>query len=196
MSTVEAEPVTRGSPSRRSLRGFWVAAGVAVLGLAAALAWAVVAGFSAAGSPSDLARSDLPGTVTTRVSDPGRLLVYYEGDPVPDLGRLGVVVTGPSEGFVPVTAYEPVLEYDSPVTPGVVGRAVASFDASLAGTYRVDSPFIPSDGAHLAVGPDIGRGFLQTLVGPAVLATGSVLAAVLIALLTAVRINRRYRHSP
>lgn len=175
------------------MAGFWVAGAVVLLGLASALVWAMAGALSAVASTEDLARADLPGTVRTPVTEARTLVVYYEGEPVPELGELALRVTGPSGGVVPVEVYEPDLEYDSPVAPGTVGTAVASFRASAAGAYRVDSPFMPETAAKLAVGEDVSRGFAQTMVGPTLLAAGAVLLALLIAFVTAVRINSRYR---
>jgi hypothetical protein len=186
---------TRESAVRRSPRGFLVAAAVAVLGLSAAVVWGVLAALSPMGSAADLVRSDLPGAVVTNVSRPGTVVLYYEGDPVPSLSSLDPAVTGPSGRLLAVTPYGSHLEYDSPTTPGVVGTAVGSFAAVRSGIYRVDSAFIPARAARLAVGPDIGRPFVQTMVGPVALGAASVLIAVLIALLTAVRVNRGYRRT-
>ena len=194
MTNVRAEP-TWHRPTRASMSGFWVAGVAVVVGVAAALVWGVVAAVSEVGSTEDLARGDLPGSVTTHVTEPQSLVVYYEGDPVPGLNRLDLRVTGPEGELVPVTPSLLDLEYDSPVTPGVVGRAVARFDAKQAGSYRVDSPYIAVGEARLAVGEDVGSGFVHTLVGPTALAVASLLLASGIAVLTAVRINRRYRRS-
>lgn len=192
MTNVPAEP-TWDRPNRGPMSGFWVAGAAAVVGVAAALVWIVVAALSDVGSPEELARGDLPGSVTTHVEEPQSVVVYYEGDPVPGLDRLDLRVTGPEGDLVPVTPYLLDLEYDSPATPGVVGRAVAGFDAKRAGSYRVDSPYIAVGEARLAVGEDVGTGFVHTLVGPTALAVASLLLASGIAVLTAVRINRRYR---
>jgi hypothetical protein len=139
MTNVRAEP-TWHRP-RGSVSGFWVAGATAVVGVAAALVWVVVAALSEVGSTEDLARGDLPGSVTTHVA------------------------------------------------------AVAGFEAKRAGSYRVDSPYIAVGEARLAVGEDVGDGFVHTLVGPTALAVASLLLASGIAALTAVRINRRYRRS-
>lgn len=175
------------------MTGFWLAGGIALVGLVGAVVWAVLGALSTAGSAAALARGPLPGGVATRVAEPTTLVVYYEGQPVPDLGQLGLRVTGPGGAVVPVSAYRLDLRYDSPALPGTVGTAVATFDARRVGVYRVDSAFLPPAEARLAVGADIGRGFLQTLVGPLAVALVSVLAAVALAVLTAVRINDRYR---
>ena len=194
MTNARAE-ATWHRPTRASMSGFWVAGAAVVVGVAAALVWGVVAAVSEVGSTEDLARGDLPGSVTTRVTEPQSLVVYYEGDPVPGLNRLDLRVTGPEGDLVPVTPSLLDLEYDSPVTPGVVGRAVARFDAKRAGSYRVDSPYIAAGEARLAVGEEVGSGFVHSLVGPTALAVASLLLASGIAVLTAVRINRRYRQS-
>lgn len=193
MGSVRVEPLTSGASVRRSKAGFWLAAVVAALGVVAAAGWATLNAFSAAGSVDDLVRSDLPGTATVRVTEPQTVVVYFEGDPVPDLDRLALRVTGPGERGVPVLRNTLDVRYDSPASPGTLGTAVATFDADRSGSYRVDSPFVPAGEARLAVGDDVAGGFARTLIGPALLVAASLLAASGIALVTAVRINHAYR---
>jgi hypothetical protein len=199
MGSVHVEPLRSGVPVRRSKAGFWMAAVVAAAGVVAAAVWATLGALAAAGSTEDFARTDLPGTVTVRVTEPQALVVYFEGDPVPDLDRLALRVTGPADRPVRVRPYDGYVRYDSPVAPGIVGTAVATFDAERGGTYRVDSPLIGpavgQGGARFAVGEDVAGGFVANLVGPAALVVGSLLAASAIALATAVRINGSYRRS-
>ena len=63
---------------RPSTAGYWVAAIVAVLGLAAALVWGAVGTISALDRVDSYDRTAVPGAVTVSVTDPGTMIVYYE----------------------------------------------------------------------------------------------------------------------
>jgi hypothetical protein len=195
MGTTNLEPGVRAPAKRPSMWGFWVAGAVAVLGLVGAAVWALTAAVSSAAGIEDLERTALPGTVTVRVDEPRTLLVYVEGEPVPTLRQLAPRVTGADGELVPVRRYLLDLRYDSPEVPGTTGTAVAAFDARSPGAYQVESPYLPPTAARLAVGEDVGRTFVQTLVGPAALVAGSLLLAVAMAVVAAVRINAAYRQT-
>lgn len=186
MNTTRTLSAGEASPSHRSISGFSVAASVAVLGVAAAILWAVIEAVTAIDAAAGLARGVVPGAVTSEVRDPGTVVVYYEGEPVPPLADLRLEVTGP-QGRIAVRAYEHDLRYDSPVDPEAVGTAVADFEAPQEGAYRVETAYAPPGTARIAVGEDVGVGFAETLVGPGLLALGSLLAALVIAVLTAAR---------
>jgi hypothetical protein len=113
--------------------------------------------------------------------DPGTrtvVTVRYPSD-APTWQQLGLSVTGPGGVAVPVAAYRSSARYD--LDPGRAGRAVATFEATTAGPYRVSAARATEAGATLAVGEDIARGVVLTRLGAVVLGLVTVLTAVLVA---------------
>jgi hypothetical protein len=100
----------------------------------------------------------------------------------PTWQRLGLQVTGPDGTAVPVHTYRSTARYD--VDPGRLGRAVATFDATTAGAYRVSAARAAEAGATLAVGDNFARTIAVTTLGAAFLGLVTVLAAVLVAVVT------------
>jgi hypothetical protein len=100
----------------------------------------------------------------------------------PTWQQLRLQVTGPDGAVVPVYTYRSTARYD--VDPGWLGRAVARFDATTAGPYRVTAAKATEAGATLAVGDNIARTIAMTTLGAASLGLATVLATVLIAVLT------------
>jgi hypothetical protein len=119
-----------------------------------------------------------PGTRTT-------VTVRYPSD-APTWQQLGLSVTGPGgaavPAAVPVATYRSSARYD--LDPGRAGRAVATFQATTAGPYRVSAARATEAGATLAVGDDIARGVVLTTLGAVTLGLVTVLAAVLLAVAT------------
>jgi methionine synthase II (cobalamin-independent) len=132
-------------------------------------------------------RTTVLGAMTVPMTEPGTTVVYYEGpaelaryaDPTatgrpaipynpatdattevryvataPTWQQLRLTVTGP-DGAVPVSTYRSTARYD--VTPGQLGRAVARFEATTPGLYRVSAARATEAGATLAVGDNFAR---------------------------------------
>ena len=99
----------------------------------------------------------------------------------PTWQQLRLTVTGP-DGAVPVVTYRSTARYD--VTPGRLGRAVAKFEATTPGQYRVSAATAVEPGATLAVGDNFARNLAMTALGAATLALVTVVAAVLLAVVT------------
>jgi hypothetical protein len=97
----------------------------------------------------------------------------------PTWRQLELTVTGPDGAAVPVITYRSSARYD--VTPGQLGRAVARFDATTVGQYRVSAARAAEAGATLAVGDNLPRAIATATVGAAILVLVTVLAAVLLA---------------
>jgi hypothetical protein len=137
-------------------------------------------------SAAEVARSAEPtasGRIATRW-DPGTrtiVTVRYPGD-APTWQQLGLSVTGPGGVAVPVATYRSSARYD--VEPGRAGRAVATFEATTAGPYRVSAARAIEAGATLAVGDDIARSLVLTRLGATILALVTVLVAVPLAVVT------------
>jgi hypothetical protein len=116
--------------------------------------------------------------------DPGTrtiVTVPYTGE-APTWQQLGLSVTGPGGGAVPVAAYRSGARYD--LEPGRAGRAVATFEATTAGPYRVSAARASEAGAALAVGDDLARGVVLTRLGAVILGLVTVLTAVALTLAT------------
>jgi hypothetical protein len=110
--------------------------------------------------------------------DPGTrtiVTVRYPSD-APTWQQLGLSVTGPGGAAVPVVTYRSGARYD--VEPGRAGRAVATFEATTAGPYRVAAARATEAGATLAVGDDIARSLVLTTLGAVILGLVTVLTAV------------------
>ena len=116
--------------------------------------------------------------------DPGTrtvVTVRYAGDN-PTWQQLRLSVTGPGGAAVPVATYRSSARYD--LEPGRAGRAVATFQATTAGPYRVAAARASEAGATLAVGQDIARSLVLTRLGAVILGLVTVLTAVPLAVAT------------
>jgi hypothetical protein len=116
--------------------------------------------------------------------DPGTrtiVTVASAGDP-PTWQQLGLQVTGPGGATVPVATYRSSARYD--LKPGRAGRAVATFQATTVGPYRVSAARATQSGATLAVGDDIARSVVLTRLGAVILGLVTVLVAVPLAVVT------------
>ena len=100
----------------------------------------------------------------------------------PTWQQLGLQVTGPGGATVPVATYRSSARYD--LEPGRAGRAVATFQATTAGPYRVSAARATEAGATLAVGDDIARSVVLTRLGAVILGLVTVLVAVPLAVVT------------
>jgi hypothetical protein len=136
--------------------------------------------------PAELARyaeptaTGRPATRWSRATD-ATIEVRYAAS-TPTWQQLGLQVTGPDGAAVPVRTYRASARYD--VTPGQLGRAVATFQATTVGRYRVSAARATEAGATLAVGDNFARTIVLTTLGAAVLGLLTVLAAVLLAVVT------------
>jgi hypothetical protein len=104
------------------------------------------------------------------------------GTNTPTWQQLGLEVTGPDGAVVPVSTYRSTARYD--VDPGRLGRAMATFEATTTGQYRVSTTKATEAGATLAVGDNFARTIATTSFGGAALGMLTVLAAVLLTVIT------------
>jgi hypothetical protein len=93
-----------------------------------------------------------------------------------------LTVTGPGGAAVPVATYWSSARYD--LDPGRAGRAVATFQATTVGPYRVSAARATEAGATLAVGQDIAPNVVLTRLGVVILGLVTVLVAVPLAVVT------------
>jgi hypothetical protein len=137
-------------------------------------------------SPAELARYAEP-TATGRPAIPynpathATIEVRYATS-TPTWQQLGLQVTGPDGAVVPVRSYRSTARYD--VDPGRLGRALARFDATTAGPYRVSAARATETAATLAVGENFARTIAVTALRAASLGLLTVLAAALVAVVT------------
>jgi hypothetical protein len=137
-------------------------------------------------SAAEVARPAEP-TADARIAtrwDPGTrtvVAVRYPSD-APTWQQLGLQLTGPGGVAVPVATYRSSARYD--LEPGRAGRAVATFQATTAGPYRVSAARATEAGATLAVGDDIARSVVLTRLGAVILGLVTVVVAVPLAVIT------------
>jgi hypothetical protein len=120
-----------------------------------------------------------------RIPDPGEQVVFVEDPP----GATGFVdgaslsVTAPDGSAVPLDRYGSSLTYE---TDAHEGTAVASFDAAVAGDYR-----IVADGVGgLAIGEDFGGAIIRTILVAVVIAGAAVMVGLTLVVVTVVRRSR------
>ena len=133
-----AAPAVSGAPGEKrpgpSKAGYWVAAVVAALALAAAIALGLLGTLRTLNRPDGFTRAAIPGALIVTGVAGGQQVVYYEGDTRPGWRRLDVRVDGPDGGALPVDAYHGDLEYDH---HGRVAKAIATFATHTGGRYRI-----------------------------------------------------------
>ena len=101
---------------------------------------------------------------------------------------------------VPVRPYRLDLRYDVPGKPGVLGTAIAVFDADRTGSVvlRTDATVhtdatVGDAQAQLAVGDDLAPGTVRAIAIPGLAALLSLVAAITLAARTWSRRERRTR---
>jgi hypothetical protein len=123
------------------------------------------------------------GRIATRW-DPGTrtIVTVPSAGEAPTWQRLELQVTGPGGAAVPIVTYRSSARYD--LEPGRAGRAVATFQATIAGPYRVSAARATEAGSTLAVGEDIARSVVLTRLGAVILGLVTVFTAVPLAVVT------------
>lgn len=174
--------ITRARPSRA---GYVWAVVVAMVGVSLGAFWGVTAYTRMQDRIDGFARSAIPGEVSLFVEEPDGRVIYYEGRGEMSLPALDVRVTAPWGARVPVEAYGADLRYDGP--GDAVGQAVGTFDAAATGRYTVQTLGTAPAGAALAVGGSIPASTLAAIVAAGLLVLGSLGAAVLLVIVTAIR---------
>jgi hypothetical protein len=188
--TAATNQVASAAPRRPTRAAYWLAGTLAVVGIAVAITWAVLATLATIDRVDDFPRTAIPGTVSAPVNEPGERLVYYEGSGKPTPQQLGLSVSRPDGARVSLNAYELKLQYDAPGARGVAS-AVASFEATSAGSYQVSATATSRPRARLAVGEHIGRGLASALLWPGLLALATVGVSTAIAVAAYRRRSRR-----
>ena len=183
----DTHPIATSPPPRthdRSSRSWlWPGIGVAVVGLIVGL----VIGITSYGDSQQLidtfARTSVPGTVRVQVDEPGRQVVYYEGDLGIDLEDLVVDITGPAGATVANAPYGGELIYET--TNLTLGRAIATFDATRIGAYEIDVSGIET--GQVTVGESFARLALPGVLAGLAIAAVSLVAGLVVWLVSATR---------
>jgi hypothetical protein len=108
-------------------------------------------------------------------------VIYYEGPGTPGTpcaDDLGLRVTAPGGSVADTALYRGDLRYD---TAAGTGRAVATFRAQSAGTYRITATTTLGPGATIAVGPSVARTAAHDLIGPGLVAAAAVVLGLVCA---------------
>jgi hypothetical protein len=134
-TTVTAQPPS--SPEDRSSRsGHRLGMGIAAVGLFAGLAFGITSYQDSQQKLDTFVRLSAPGTVTAQVDEPGRQVLYYEGEESVGIDDLAIGIIDPDGANVTIAPFEGELIYET--TDLTLGRAIASFDAGQAGAYEIE----------------------------------------------------------
>lgn len=151
--TTLATPPPPRAHNRPARSWFWQGVGVAVVGVVAGLGFGITSYQDSQQKIDNFARSSVPGTVTVQVHEPGRQVVYYEGDQNVGLGDLVVDITDPAGATVAMAPYEGELIYET--TDLALGRAIVWFDAAQIGGFEIEVTGI--DTGQVTVGDSVAR---------------------------------------
>ena len=162
---------------------------VSLVAFAAGIAWLIIGFTSIVGQINSMARVQLPAGGTVSLSHSGSYLVYFEG-PGSQGGTLPSfhVQVAPT---APGTAVS-LAQYGTNVTYNFgshAGRAVLTLTVSHPGTFRVSFRNVPAIayGSDLAIGSNLGRGIVGTVVPSVLLIVVSAIGGLLVLIIRLVR---------
>jgi len=186
--TSNTRPATVTSPppqshDRSSRSWFWPGLGITAIGLIVGLAIGITSFQDSQEQVDAFARSSVPGTVTAYVDEPGRQVVYYEGNLSVGLEDLVVDITDAAGADVAVAPYGSELIYET--TGASLGRAIATFDADRAGAYEVEVSGM--DTGQVTVGESFARLALPGIFAGLAIAGLSLTAGLALWLVSALR---------
>ena len=190
---------TRTVPTGRRLR-YGLAVLVAVVGVTTAAVWGVTGVLDQVQQPEGFVRADLSAGVSVTLTQVGPHVIYYEGHDPTAVSADQLKVLDAAQRAVPVRPYRLDLRYDVPGKPGVLGTAIAVFDADRTGSFviRTDATVhtdatVGDAQAQLAVGDDLAPGTVRAIAIPGLAALLSLVAAITLAARTWSRRERRTR---
>jgi hypothetical protein len=180
-------------PSRLAL---WLT----VAGLIGSAVWGLFAYQDLQHRLSELSRTTVPGGVVVDVQEPHTLTVFYEdtssdgvfvvqssGTTTLERSPIEMIVTGPSGEIVQTSPYERDLRFTH---DGRTVTALSTFIADTPGSYVIDvSGTVPST-ARVGVGDVVGPGLVANGGGAIALFVGSLLAALVMGVIAAIRRGR------
>ena len=190
---------TRTVPTGRRLR-YGLAVLVAVVGVTTAALWGVTGVLDQVQQPGRFVRADISNSVSVTLTQVGPHVIYYEGHDPTAVSADQLKVLDAAQQAVTVRPYKLDLRYDVPGKPGVLGTAIAVFDADRTGSYviRTDATVhtdatVRDAQAQLAVGDDLAPGTVRAIAIPGLAALLSLVAAITLAARTWSRPERRTR---
>ncbi|MEA2219239.1 MAG: hypothetical protein QOJ35_1865 [Solirubrobacteraceae bacterium] len=177
-----------------SKAGYWIGAGLVVLGVGGAILWAVLSFAHIVSTIDDFQRVEIPGAGKVRL-EARKYIVYVEGPGADQhVPAVRVQITDErTELPLPLSSYGGSLTYSFDQT----GSAQATVTAPRAGSYRVlAAGTAPGGGYAIALGESVGGKIVGAILGA--LLVGAVLGGSGIALLivTGVRRSRSRRRAP
>ena len=188
---------TRTTPTGRRLR-YGLAVLVAVVGVSTAAVWGVTGVLDQVQQPGRFVRADISNSVSVTLTQVGPHVIYYEGHDPTAVSADQLKVLDAAQQAVPVRPYKLDLRYDVPGRPGVLGTAIAVFDANRTGSFviRTDATdatdaTVRDAQAQLAVGDDLAPGTVRAIAIPGLAALLSLIAAITLAARTWSRRERR-----
>jgi hypothetical protein len=167
-----------------------VALAILAAGVLLPAVWGVTSVNTANEKASAFPRATVPGAVTVTVTDPGDQMIYFTGPGDQSATSLGLQVTDPAGISVPITPHDLALEVD---LVGDVGTAVATFPADAKGAYTVTSTGSSVHGGAIAVGGNVVMEALPDVLSALAVMLLSVVAAIVIVIVTLVRGSSRER---
>jgi hypothetical protein len=163
---------------------------VSVVVFAAGIAWLVIGFTSIVGQVNSMARVQLPGGGTVSLSHSGSYLVYFEG-PGSQGGTLPsfdvhVTPASPGAAVASLTPYRTNVTYNF---GSHSGRAVLTLTVTHPGSFLISTRGVPAiaDGSDLAIGSNLGRGIVGTVVPSVLLIVVSAIGGLLILIIRLVR---------
>lgn len=182
-----------GSGRPVSVAGYWIGSAVIVLGIAGAVVWFVLSIVALARTPSDYERFAVPSRTVTTL-DAGSFDVYFERPGISGYGAYvnqpTVVVEDSSGSSVSIGV---PLRTSTYKVGSHEGRLIGSFTITRAGAYTVTVRGEPDSSARIAFGHGLEFGDVAGLVGASALGAISLLAGILLLVVTAVRRSRARR---
>jgi hypothetical protein len=160
---------------------------VSLVIFAAGIAWLIVGFTSVVSQINSMARVQLPNGGTVSLSHSGSYLVYYEGP-----GSQGGTLPSFNVQVAPASAVASLTPYRTNVTYNFSshsGRAVLTLNVRHPGSFRVTASDVPAvaDGSDLAIGANLGRGIVGTVVPSVLLMVVSVIGGLLVFIIRLVR---------
>ncbi len=175
---------------------FWLS----LAGLIGAMAWVFLSYQALQNRLADLPRAAVPGQVAVDVPEPDTLTIYYE-DPTAEgtfvvqasrsntitVSPVELTVTAPSGEAVEIAPYDGDLRFQH---DGRVLTALATIDASAAGTYTIEASGDTPPSAQISVGHVVDVGLIANAVGVIGLFLASLAGAAIAGVLIVVRRGR------